>query len=179
MKKMMLILFGMTFISIFIGVQWDKYPAFKDGVHAVLDPTFGALLSWQKYAGMILVVFIINLLFTGVQKITVDPEQLRLMKEKQKIYKEEMHTYKDNPVKLKEVQMKQMAEFPEMFSKNFEVYMKPLLFTAIPIILFFRWFNDYFILLGNPKFFGFISWFWFYLILSIFLSGPIRKIYKM
>jgi uncharacterized membrane protein (DUF106 family) len=101
------------------------------------------------------------------------------MKEKQKLYKEEMHTYKDNPVKLKEIQMKQMAEFPEMFSKNFEVYMKPLLFTAIPIILFFRWFNDYFTLLGNPKFFGFISWFWFYLILSIFLSGPIRKIYKM
>ncbi len=175
----MLIMLGLMLISIFIGVQWDKYPTLKAGVHLVLDPTFGALINLNKYAGMILIVLVINLAFTGIQKLTIDPEQLKLMKEKQKFYQEEMKNHRDNPVKLKEIQMKQMAEFPEMFSKNFEIFMKPLLFTAIPIILFFRWFSDYFTALGDPRFFGFMSWFWFYLIASIFISGPIRKIYKM
>lgn len=179
MRKMMLILFGMMFISIFIGVQWDKYSWLKEGVHKILDPTFGALITQQLYLGMLFVIIVINFIFTGVQKLTVDPEQLKLIKEKQRYYKEEMGKYKNDPMKLKEVQMKQMAEFPEMFSKNFEVYMKPLLFTAIPIILFFRWFSDFFTALGSPKFFGFMSWFWFYLLASIFLSSPIRKIYKM
>lgn len=175
----MIVLLAITFVSIFLGVQWDKYPALKGAVHTILDPTFGTLIHWNLYGGMILIILIINFIFTGIQKLTVDPEQLRLMKEKQKFYQEEMKKHRNDPVKLKEVQMKQMAEFPEMFSKNFEIYMKPLLFTAIPIILFFRWFHDIFTALGNPKFFGFISWFWFYLIVSIFISGPIRKIYKM
>ncbi len=167
----------MMVLSIIVG-SWG-YPLIKPKVHAVLDPTFGKFILWNTYGGMIFIVFVINLLFTGVQKVTVDPEELKLIKEKQQFYQQEMKKYKEDPVKLKELQLQQMAEMPEMFSKNFEIYMKSLFVTAIPIILFFCWFNDFFTSIGNPHFFGFMSWFWFYLLLSIFLSGPIRKIYKM
>jgi uncharacterized membrane protein (DUF106 family) len=59
--------------------------------------------------------------------------------------------------------------------------MRPLLYTAIPFVLFFRWFADYF---SNPffaafRFFGFLSWFWFYLIGSIIFSSIFRKVLKV
>lgn len=179
MNKAMLILFGVMLLSFFIGAQWNNLSWLRDGVHKVLDPSFGALLSWNIYIGMIIIVFIITFASTGVHKLTVNPEEMRLMKERQKFYSDEMKKYKGDAVKLKEVQMKQMAELPDMFSKNIEITMKPLLFTLVPIILFFRWFSDYFTTLGNPKFFGFLHWILFYILVSILLNGPIRKIYKM
>ncbi len=176
---MFIVLLGIMIVTWFIGVKWESYPLLKEGVHKVLDPTFGALLSWNLYVGMILIVLVITFISTGVHKLTVDPEEMKLMKEKQKFYSGEMKKYRGDEIKLKELQMKQMAEFPEMFSKNMEISMKPLLYTIVPIILFFRWFNDYFSALGNPKFFGFMHWILFYILVSILLSGPIRKIYKM
>ena len=41
--------------------------------------------------------------------------------------------------------------------------------------LFFRWFNDYFIAAGNPKFFLGLGWFLFYLIFAIIFGSILRK----
>ena len=45
--------------------------------------------------------------------------------------------------------------------------------------ILFRWYMDTFTDLGDPKFFGFLSWFWFYLIFAIVLGGIIRKLLKV
>ena len=58
--------------------------------------------------------------------------------------------------------------------------MPAMIFTGIPFILFFRWFMDFFTAIeeatGAPvRFFGFLSWFWFYLIFTIIISSVLRK----
>jgi uncharacterized membrane protein (DUF106 family) len=60
----------------------------------------------------------------------------------------------------------------------FKLSMRPIIYTAIPIILLFRWFTDYFSLV-DFKFFGFLSWFWFYLLGSIIFSSVLRKVFNV
>ena len=86
-----------------------------------------------------------------------------------------MKKYKDHPEKLMEFQKKQMEFIPKMM----RVSMRGIVYTAIPLILFFRWFRDFFSLIGDPQFFGFLSWFWFYLIGSMIFSSIFRKIMKV
>ena len=88
---------------------------------------------------------------------------------------EEMKKYKDDPAKLLEFNKKQMEKIPE----TMKITMRPLMYTMIPFILFFRWFGDYFTALEGFKFFGFLSWFWFYLIFSIVFSTILRKVLKV
>ncbi len=63
--------------------------------------------------------------------------------------------------------------------KIMEVSMKSSLFTIIPFILLFRWFMDFFTAIPDFRFFGFLSWFWFYLIFSIVFSSVLRKALKV
>lgn len=174
MLKMFLLL---TVFVIVFGGMWNSIPAIKNAVHFVLDPSFGALLVWNIYIGMFVIIILINLITTLVQKYLTDQVSLKKMKEEQKILQEEAKKYKNDPSKLMEFQKKQMEFIP----KTFDLTMKPLLFTFIPFVLFFRWFNDYFALPGFAgfKFFGFLSWFWFYLIFSIILSSILRKLFKV
>ena len=179
MKGIKLIL-GIMILSILVALAWDKLPIIKNSVHAGLDPTFGWLLDLNLLVGMIILVFIINLILTIVHKYTTDQEELKKMKEETKKRQEEMRNFKDQPDKMMELQKKQMADLSSNLSKNFQLTMKPLIYTAIPIILFFRWFGDYFIAKGNPKILlGFFGWFGTYLILSIFFSTLLRKIMKV
>jgi uncharacterized membrane protein (DUF106 family) len=53
--------------------------------------------------------------------------------------------------------------------------MRAIAYTGIPFILFFRWFNDYFIAAGNPKFILGLGWFLFYLIFAIIFGTILRK----
>jgi len=167
--------FFIMFASMIIAIYWDKIPLIKDSVHALLDPSAGWLLEWNLYLGMIFIVFFITLITTFVQKYATDQEALRELKKEQKILREEMNKYKGNPEKLMEFQKKQFEFVP----KTMKLTSRSIMFTGIPFILFFRWFNDKFISLGNPKFFGFLSWFWFYLILAMFFSSILRKVFKV
>ena len=49
--------------SLVIAGYWDKIPIIKDSVHAVLNPSAGALLNWNVTWGMMLIVLIISLIF--------------------------------------------------------------------------------------------------------------------
>ncbi len=161
-------------VSLVIASLWNTIPFIKDTIHLILNPTAGALLNWNTDIGMIIVTLIIILLITLVQKFTIDAETMAEIKKEQKFLKEEMKTYKEHPEKMMELQKKQL----EMIPRTFEITMKPLIYTAIPIILFFRWFNDYFTAV-DVKIFGFFSWFWAYLLLSIIFSLILRKILKL
>lgn len=168
------ILFGLMILSFVIAGLWNKVPIIKQTAHAVLDPTFGSLLKWNVTIGIILITLIMNLLVTIVNYYTMDKETMREIKKEQELLKEEMKKFKDNPEKLMELQKKQFAFFP----KTLEVTMRPAIYTFIPLILLIRWFSDFFI--QNPvKIFGFLSWFWAYLIMSIIFSSILRKLFKL
>ena len=161
--------------SIIIATLWNSFPLFKENAHAILNPTAGKLLEWNLNYGMIAIVFLITLIMTFVQKYATDQATLKELKDEQKKIQEETKKFKDHPEKLLELQKKQMEFFPIMMKHS----MRPIIYTGIPIVLFFRWFMDVFTEMGNPKFFGIFSWFWFYLILSIIFSIILRKVFKV
>ncbi|MBI5871717.1 DUF106 domain-containing protein [archaeon] len=171
--KGMTILFLVMLGSILIASLWNSIPAIKDSVHAVLDPTAGKLMNWNIYFGFIVVSLIITLITTLVQKYTTDQETLKKLKQEQKLLQEEMKKYKDNPEKMLEFQKKSF----EIIPKTMDITMRPIIYTFVPFVLLLRWFGDYFA--GNPfKFFGFLSWIWFYILSAIALSVIIRKVLK-
>ncbi|MDO8623025.1 MAG: EMC3/TMCO1 family protein [archaeon] len=167
--------FVIMLISLGIASMWDVVPFIKNSVHAILDPSAGKVLDWNMTYGMLILVFIITLISTLFQKYGSDQKTIKEMRDEQKRMSEEMKKFKDDPKKLIEFQKKQFESMPQMM----QLTMKPLVFTAIPFILFFRWFMDVFTALGNPKFFSVLSWFWFYLIFSIIFSLILRKIFKV
>jgi len=176
MKTMTILLIIMV-ASLLVASVWNSVPVIKDTVHLALDPTAGALLNWNTLWGMFLLVLIISIIMTLVHKYGTDQETLREMKKEQKMLQEEAKKYRDNPEKVLEINKKMMAKMPEMMGAS----MKPLVFTFIPFVLFFRWFHDFFSTpeLVDFRFFGFLSWFWFYLIASIIFSSILRKVFKV
>jgi uncharacterized membrane protein (DUF106 family) len=165
----------MMFASYLLFAFWDKVTFLKNGVHSALDPSFGALLQWNLVVGMMVIVLLIALMTTLVQKYATDQKALKELRAEQKILQEEMKKYRDNPEKIAELSKKQMEFFP----RTFRLTSRSILFTGLPFILFFRWFNDFFTMMGNPKFFGFLTWFWFYFIFTIVFSSILRKWLKV
>ena len=167
-------------LSLLIAFAWDKIPALKDAVHTVLDPSAGALITWNLTIGMLIIVLIINLIVTIIQKYATDQKALRELKNEQKILQEEMKKYRDHPEKMAELSKKQFAFFP----KTMKLTSRAIMFTGVPFILFFRWFGDIFLVMeattGAPiRFLGFLNWFWFYLIFTMIFSGFLRKWMKV
>lgn len=170
----MRMMFFMMLISIVIAFLWNHIPLIKQTIHFILNPTAGFLLSINANLGMIIITAIISLAISLAQKYTIDHASLSEIKKEQKLLAEEMKKYKNHPEKLLELQKKQFAFIP----RTMEITLKPAIYTSIPIILFFRWFQDYFT--ANPvKILGFSSWFWPYLIFSIIFSSIFRRVLKL
>jgi len=164
-----LILF-MIFTLIFAGL-WDKVPAIKNAIHFVLDPSAGILLDWNLNLGMLIIVLIITIITTIVQKYATDQKTLKELRSETKEMQKQMKEAKDHPEKLMELQKKQFAMMP----KQMKLSMRAIIYTGIPFVLFFRWFNDYFLAAGSPHFFLGLTWFWFYLITAMIFSTILRK----
>lgn len=162
-------------ISMIIAFFWDSLAPLKNFVHSILNPTAGALLNWQLTIGMLLIVFILTVITTLIQKYTTDQETLKQMRKEQKELQKEMKKYRDNPAKMMELNKKTLEYLP----KTLKLSMKSFVYTAIPLILLFRWFKDFFTDVGSPKFFGFLGWILFYLIFSMIFSSILRKIFKV
>lgn len=158
-------------ISLVLAGLWDKIPAIKNSIHYVLDPTAGALLSWNLNLGMLIVVFIITAITTIVQKYATDQKTLKEMRKEQKEIQNQMKEFKNHPEKMMELQKKQFAMMP----KQMKLSMRAIIYTGIPFILFFRWFQDYFLAVGSPKFWLGLGWFLFYLIFAMVFSSILRK----
>lgn len=171
--KGMGILVIVMLVSLAIAGLWDNIPAIKNAVHTVLDPTAGALLTWHVTLGMVIISAIIVLLTTLLQKYTTDQKTLKEIKDEQKKMREEMKLYKEHPEKMMELNKRSM----ELVGKAMPLSMRPLLYTAIPIVLFFRWFGDYFT--AQPtKILG-MSWLIAYIIFSIIFSTIFRKAFNV
>ena len=168
-------IFIVMIISVIIGFFWNKVDLIKNSVHFVLDHTAGFLLNWDITLGMTLIILVIAAITTLIQKYATDQKTIKEMKEKQKMLSEEAKKLKNNPEKMMEMQKESMKiAMPLM-----KLGMRPIVYTAIPLILFFRWFMDFFEFFGDFKFLGFLSWFWFYLIATIIFSSILRKILKV
>ncbi|MFH1425284.1 MAG: EMC3/TMCO1 family protein [archaeon] len=166
-------LFIVMIVSFAIATFWNKVPIIKDTIHLILDPSAGHLLTWNATFGMILFSIIIALFLTLIQKYTTDQETLRELKKEQKLLQEEMKKYKEHPEKLMELQKKQFAIIP----KTMEITMRPIMYTSIPIILFFRWFNDYFADFPT-KILG-MHWLLTYIIFSMIFTTIFRKVFNV
>lgn len=161
--------------SLLILFLWDKVTFIKDGVGAILNPTAGVLLNWNITWGMMIIVAFLALFMTVIQKYATDQKTLKEMKEEQKKLNEEAKKVRDNPERMMQIQKESMKFMVPMMKLS----MRAMVFTGIPIILFFRWFNDFFMIIEDFKFFGFLNWFWFYLLGSIIFSSIFRKILKV
>ena len=170
--RLLILIMAITFV---IAGLWDKTPIISETVHYIFDPTLGYLLDLNLKWGFAFIVFIIMFLTTLVQKYATDQEALKGLKEEQKLFKEEIQKYKDDPSKVMELQKKQLMHLP----RTFELTMKPILYTAIPFVLFIRWFDDIFKNLGNPDIILSFGWFGTYFMLSILFSMILRKILKV
>lgn len=164
-------------ISLVIASLWDKVPAIKDSIHAILDPSAGALLLWDVSWGMTFIILFVTLIVTLAQKYATDQVALKELKKEQKEIQKQMKEFKDHPEKLMNLQKTQMKLFP----KQMKLSMRAIAFTGVPLILFFRWFQDFFANnLGDVKFFGIIgSWFLFYIIVSMIFGSILRKYMKV
>ena len=161
--------------SLLIAFYWESLPFISNSVHAVLSPTLGKLLAYNHYIGMVVVALALNLIVVLLQKYTIDKETMKEIKAEQKELKEEMKKHKDNPDKMMEVNKRQMDL---VFRRSMPLVMRPVIFTAVPFILLFRWFHDFYGpggLFEGTIFLGFMNWFWFYFVLTIIFSQIFRK----
>ena len=168
------LIFAVMVVSLAIAAFWNSLPFIKNSVNAVLNPTAGALLNWNLVIGMTILVLLLSVFMTLIQKYTTDQKTLREMREEQKKLQEDMKKFQVGSKEHTELSMKSMKSIGPMFKLS----MRPIIYTAIPIILLFRWFTDYFAVV-DFKFFGFLSWFWFYLLGSIIFSSILRKVLKV
>ncbi|MCK5624636.1 DUF106 domain-containing protein [Candidatus Pacearchaeota archaeon] len=163
-------------ISLVIAGLWDKIPVIKNSIHAILNPSAGALLLWDVSWGMTFIILIITLIVTLAQKYATDQVALKELKKEQKEIQKQMKEFKEHPEKLMELQKSQFKLFP----KQMKLSMRAIAFTGVPLILFFRWFQDFFVNLGDVKFFGIIgSWILFYFIIAIIFGAILRKYLKV
>ena len=160
--------------SLIIVFLWDKLEFIKNSVEYILNPTAGALLNWDMTLGMTIIVLVLSIFMTLVQKYATDQKTLKEMKDEQKRLNDEAKKVRDNPEKMMEIQKESMKFMVPMMKLS----TRALIFTGIPFILFFRWFNDFFTVI-DFRFFGFLDWFWFYLLGSIIFSSIFRKILKV
>jgi|SRR3989338_1291785 len=173
MMKGMGILLLVMLLSALVASMWNSVPIIKDTAHAILDPTAGSMLDWNLSVGFLIIAALITLITTLIQKYTTDQKTIKELRQESKLLNEEMKKFKEHPEKLTELQKKQF----EILGKTMPLTMRPLLYTAIPFVLFLRWFNDYF-LLYPVKIFG-LTWFWAYFFSSIIFSIILRKVLKV
>ena len=77
-------IFIVMLISLGIAFFWEKLSWIRSSVNVVLNPTAGALLDWNLTGGMILIVLLIAVIMTFIQKYATDQKTLRELKKEQK-----------------------------------------------------------------------------------------------
>ena len=100
-------------------------------------------------------------------------ELMKSLKAEIKDFQKEMKGYKDDAVKMMELQKKAMQKNMKYMKHS----MKPTLFTFVPIIIIFGWLRTTYTPIG-PLIFG-LNWIWIYIASSIVFSIVLRKILKV
>jgi len=61
-------IFVVMFISLLIFFFWDSVDFIKNSAHWILNPSAGVLLTWNVTLGMIIIILIISIIMTLIQK---------------------------------------------------------------------------------------------------------------
>lgn len=120
-------------------------------LNSIFDPIFGPLLNLYPILTILILSFFISLLVTLVYKFLTDQNLMKDLKNEITELQKELKSLRNNPKKAMKVQS-QMMETNSRFMMH---SMKPTLFTFVPIILIFSWFNThlgYYPLLPNQPF---------------------------
>lgn len=162
-------------LAMAIALFWEQLPIISNTIHYLLDPSAGKLINANLFWGMSIIVLVITLFSTLVQKYATDQVALKEIRKEQKELQKNMKEYKDHPEKMMEFQ----KEMLPLSGKMMKISMRGMVYTTIPFILFFRWFDDYFAVLGDPDIFWGFGWFGSYFILTLALSMILRKVLKV
>ena len=154
----------MTFVFIYIASNWDNLSIIKNSVNYVLDPTIGHLLRWNLYIGLFIVIAITSLLIILAQKFLTNQEELKRLREKQKVLQAEMKKNSGNQEKVMELN----REYMELTSKTFDLTLNSTFLTSPIMFLLFIWLYRYiYPIIG-----------WKFILYSILGSITFSSIYK-
>lgn len=104
----------------------------------VLNPLLNPLLeSIGHFWALVILVVVINLIITTIYKYTTDQSLMKDLKDELKAFQKQIKELKSHPGEALKVQKKMM----QTNSKYMMHSMKPMLYTFLPIILFFGWMN--------------------------------------
>lgn len=126
----------------------------------------------QIYPRISIIVFalIVSFFISLINFFVLDKERMHEIKKKQKDLQAQAKLHKDNPEKLMQINKEMMEHAMESMRHSF----KPMLITMIPIIFLFTFLKNSY---AGTSISG--SWFWYYLIASIFGSIIFRKLFKL
>jgi uncharacterized membrane protein (DUF106 family) len=131
------------------------------------------ILLVQAYprVSLVMISLIVSLLSTLLTKYTTDQPLLRSIKERQKEIQKEIKEKKYSPMDKRYLELQ--SELLSLTGKMFKSSFRPIIITLVPFLLLFYFLKNFYTpLLGS-------SWFWYYLIPSLFVSGVYRKILKV
>ena len=119
-------------VSLLVAAFWNSLPWLKNFIHSILDPTAGYLINWNLTWGMMIVVLLIAVLTTVIQKYTTDQETLKEMRKEQKEIQKQMKEFREDPKKIMELQKKQLEFFPKTMKLSMRSFVTfVLLLTTI------------------------------------------------
>ncbi len=105
-----------------------------------LDPVLTPLLSLPPLLAIAVISFAVSLIITIVYKYTTNQQMMKEFKEESKQLRQKMKELKNEPQKLAELNKKALEKQMKVMVHSF----KPTLFTIIPLILIFGWFNAHY-----------------------------------
>jgi uncharacterized membrane protein (DUF106 family) len=152
----------------------------------VLDNFFNFIFSFAIKLGapwsIIIISFVITLIMSLATKYLTDQTEMKSLKEELQHLQKEIKSNQDNPSKAQEIQKRLIDTNMKYMKQSF----KPMLYTFLPIIIFFGWLKSLYPT-GDIINFGFniplfgmgLGWLGTYIISSIIFSLIIRKLFKI
>ncbi|MBN1502041.1 DUF106 domain-containing protein [Candidatus Woesearchaeota archaeon] len=108
-------------------------------LNAIFDPILGPLLKLPSLVAILTISLAMSALITVVYKLLTDQNLMKDLRNEINDLQKELKTLKNNPKKAMKVQSQMM----ETNSKYMMHSMRPTLFTFLPVILIFSWFNTH------------------------------------
>ena len=128
----------------------------------------------NAYPTISIVIISIGLSFfiSLVNYFVLDKDRMRQIKADQKKMQQEIskHQKEGNTAKAMQLQKEMFAQSGEMLKHSF----KPMIITAIPIIIVFALIKNVYAQTTIAK-----TWFWYYLVSAILSSIVFRKLFKL
>ncbi len=104
-----------------------------------LDPVFYPILKLPPFFAVLVVSIIITLIVTIIYKYTTNQKLMKELKDKLKDHQKEMKQHQKDPKKMMEVNRKMMEVNLKYMTHSF----RSMIFTILPVLLIFTWFNTH------------------------------------